>query len=320
MLEMRTGSWIVVVAAIAIICTMVYQSHLQWIDAGNAGVIYNARTGLQDKVYDPQRLYIPWRCSLYQYPTQVKSAVYTQDPTMGEVKAADGIALVTNDNANTIFDIFVFYRVDKGNVVKVFNKFGAKSIEEIQTTQLRSFTRDVANLVSTSYDIFGLMGPERAEASAKMTTVLRDKMEPYGITVEYVLLGTAYPSDSTMSKINERVNALTDLQIAGIKGDIAEVQRQTSAITAHAETEAEGIKAVGTKARSLELLRLDADIKAAGKWDGALPMAPAKSGQSLMFSDDLMKAMLEAHKERRAVLAAQAEKQPQGQTPAEGGQ
>lgn len=252
-------------------------SRSEWINAGYVGVLYSSTNGLEEKVYDPQRIFIPWRHQLLVYPTMVRAAIYTEDPNQGEVKAADGILMTTSDNANTKFDLAIFYKVKKEDIFLAFKSFGANSMDEIQTTNIRSAAREASNDVSTGYSVFALMGPKREEVSDKITAKLREKLEPKGITIVNVLICTTYPDQGTSDKINERVNALTDLSIAEIKSEIASVQRSTATITDTAKSRADKLKASQTGTRSLELLKLEADKAAIEKWNGRLPMVPSKS-------------------------------------------
>src|SRR5205809_1825904 len=59
-------------------------SRSEWIEAGHVGVMYAARTGLEHRLYTPQRIFVPWFHQLYTYPTLTQAAIYTQDPSHGE--------------------------------------------------------------------------------------------------------------------------------------------------------------------------------------------------------------------------------------------
>ena len=52
-------------------------SRSEWIEAGHVGVMYAARTGLEHRLYTPQRIFVPWFHQLYTYPTLTQAAIYT---------------------------------------------------------------------------------------------------------------------------------------------------------------------------------------------------------------------------------------------------
>jgi regulator of protease activity HflC (stomatin/prohibitin superfamily) len=145
--------------------TAIFFSRCKWVPAGHVGVIFSASGGLQKEVITPRRVFVPWMSQLYLYPTMLNAAIYTNDPGQGEIRAADSIQVTTNDNANTPFDVVVWYSVLPENVHKVFNSFRAVPIEEIQSQHIRGAVRGAVNTVGTQYDAFQLMGPKRGEAS-----------------------------------------------------------------------------------------------------------------------------------------------------------
>lgn len=286
-IRFKSALRLVLAALILGLCTFVFVwSRTRWIPAGYVGVIYDASSGLQNRVITPRAEFVGWRQQLYIYPTKLQNAIYTQDAQAGEVKSADGIQITTIDNASTIFDVVVTYRVEPANVVKVFNSFGPIPIEDIQTTQIRRATKEAANVVGTQYDLFALMGPARAEASAKITEELRKRLSVNGITVEFATLGTCYPSSEMQQKITARVNSYVDLEISKLKRQIAEIERQVAMVRGEADAQARALSASQTKDRSIDALKLDAQALAIAKWDGSLPPISTKPGQTVIVSPD----------------------------------
>lgn len=257
---------------------------LRWIPAGYVGVIYSASRGLEDKVYRPQAVHIGWFQQLYTYPTMIRNAVYTQDAQAGEVKAADGILVTTSDNANTVFDISILYRVQPDDVPVVFRTYGAIPIEDIQSQHIRRAVRDGASAVGSKYDVFALMGEKRVEASEALTLELRAKLKPKGITVERAMILGAHATADFSQRINSRVNSYTALQISQLQNQIAEINRQTSVVDAEAQQKSKAIAAAGTVDKSLEFLNLDLQEAAIEKWNGQLPPLPKDGNQTVVIS------------------------------------
>ena len=263
-------------------------SRTKWIPAGHVGVIYDASRGLLPKVIKPQAVFVGWRQQLFVYPTRLMNALYTEDPAAGEQRTADGIFVTTNDNANTVFDVSVMYRILPENVVQVFNEFGAIPIEDVQANFIRRATKEVANDISTQYDLFSLMGPKRLEASQKMTESLRKRLAEKGITVDIVMLGASYPTQEFQSKITSRVNSYIELEISRLKREIAEIERQIAVVKGEANNQAAQLSASQTKDRSIDLLKLEATEQALKKWDGHLPALSPKPGQSVIVTPEML--------------------------------
>ncbi len=260
-------------------------SSLRWIPAGYVGVIYSASKGLQNKVYPPQAIHINWLFEqLYTYPTMIRNAVYTQEEDAGEVKAADGILVTTSDNANTVFDIAVLYRVLPEDVPLIFKTYGAIPLEDIQSQHIRRSVRDGASAIGSRYDVFQLMGEKRIEASQALTEELQAKLKPKGITVERAMLLGTHPQSDLNQKINSRVNSYTSLQISQLQNQIAEINRQTSVVVAEAEQKSKAIAASGTVDKSLELLELDLMETAIAKWNGELAPIPKDGNQTIVIN------------------------------------
>ncbi len=261
-------------------------SRTRWIPAGYVGVIYDAGGGLRKEVIPPRAVTVGWRQQLFIYPTKLQNAIYSQDPLAGEVKAPDGIQVTTNDNASTIFDVSVVYRVRPEDVVRVFNEFGAIPIEDIQALHIRRAVKEVVNDIGTRYDLFSLMGTKRQEASQLMTEGLRQRLGPKGLTIVSAMLMNAYPGQDFQSKITSRVNAYVDLDISTLRQQIADIDRQTANIRAKAETEAGQLNAAQTAGRSMDMLTLEAQEEAIRKWDGRLPTVVMKPGQTVVLGKD----------------------------------
>ncbi len=282
---------ILLVIFVPLFAFLFYMSRLDWVPAGHVGVIYDANKGLLPQIYNPSAIYIGWRQQLYTYPTRLNAAIYTEDETAGESKTADGILITTNDNASTSFDVVVIYRIKKENVMNVFNSFGAVPIEEIQRNFIRRAVKEAANNIGTQFDLFSLMGARRAEASTKLTTLLRETLITKGISVETAMLGGCYPSQDIQQKIASRVNSYVELEISRLKRQIAEIDRQVAIVKGEANSTAAVMTASEAKDRSIELLKLETAEAAIEKWDGALPPVSPKAGQTIVLTQDLLRQL-----------------------------
>lgn len=260
-----------------------WRLNTQWIEAGHVGVIYDGARGLLPDVYGPGSHFIGFRQQLYEYPTKPQNAVYSEDANEGEVRAADGILITTNDNANTTFDISVVYRVKKENVVTVFNTFGPIDIGQIQTLHIRRAVRDGVNNIGSQYNIFQLMGPKRAEASDKLTTELRERLEPKGISIDHAMILRPYLSNETAARVTNSINSFTQIGIAGLDLDIAKITSQAAIVKAEAEQRARTVTASGTQQKSLDMLNLELEQQAIEKWDGHLSPIQPQPGQTIII-------------------------------------
>jgi hypothetical protein len=222
---------------------------------------------------------------LYTYPTKIQNAVYTEDPNAGEVKAADGIAITTSDNANTKFDISVIYRIKPEDVKTVFKKFGPIRIEDIQSQYIRRVVKEGASAIGSQYDLFALMGPKRQEASEKLTQELQSTLALDGITVIRAMILTAYPTQDMNAKITSRVNSFIALDIAQLNSQIAEVSKKSTIVTANAAQQAQQIAASGVVGKAQIVIDLDNVDAAIQKWNGHLPPYSKSSHVTILTNE-----------------------------------
>lgn len=277
-----------VIVLLAIVGGSWWYSHTVWIPAGYVGVVYNARTGLQNKVYNPQAVYLGFFDQIYTYPTRLQAAIYTEDPNWGEERVADGIQITTNDSAITTFDVAVLYRVDPKDVFTVFQKFGPIPIDDIQSMHIRRAIREGASAIGNQYDVFQLLGPKREEASQRLTAELQSRLGPKGITIIQAMLMTAYPSSDIAGKITGRVNSYTQLEISKLEAQIAEVSRQSSVVRGQAEAQARTLTASQTQDKSIDMLKLELEGQAIDKWTqagGHLSPIIVKPGETVIVGN-----------------------------------
>lgn len=264
-----------------------WYSHYVWIPAGQVGLIYNARTGLQRKVFEPHALFLGYFDQLYLYPTKLQAAIYSEDKDFGENASADAIEVTSSDSAVTRFDVFVLYRVKKEDVLTVFDKFGPISIEEVQTLHIRRAVREAVSAVGTNYDVFQLLGSKRQEASEHLTRELQNRLGYKGITVLRAMFGQCYPSADIGSKITGRVNSYTQLEISKLESRIAEVLRESAVVKGTADNSARTLTAEQTQTKSVDMLKLELEAQAIEKWKeagGHLPTVTTKPGQTVIVN------------------------------------
>ncbi len=269
----------------------VYNSFMQWIPAGHVGLLYHANGGLEKRVITPQRVFVGWMTTLYTYPTKEQSAVYTNDPDEGEVKSADAVKVATNDNANTDFDIVIWYHIAPDDVLKVFDNYRGQAIELIQSSVIRSAVRQAASNIGTQYDAFALMGEARGEASLKLTALLQKELGLRGITIDGAEFAGHSPSPAILTRITAQINAETDLNIAKTRQEIAKAKKEIAITLATAQAEASRLKSAQTQAKSLDLLSIEADIAALKKWDGKVPPIQTRQGQSIVITPETLNAI-----------------------------
>lgn len=270
--------------ALPVLIFIIYSALAAWIPAGEVGLIYNASGGLENRVYKPQRIFLRPTQKLYTYPTRLQAAIYSQDPNYGENRAADGILVTTNDNAQTVYDVVVYYRIKPENVITVFNEFGAIGIEQVQSQHIRRFVKEAASAVGTEYGVFELMTSKRQEACAKVKARLESTIGRRGITIEQVYLLSPQPQGDVGNKIMARVNGYTGLTTSQLRSQIADLDRQIAVVRGETEAKARSIVAAQSNEKSLTMQRLELSEAAVEAWNGKLPAVQPNGNQTIIIN------------------------------------
>ena len=277
-----------VVLAIAVIGTIVYFTRSEWVEAGTVGVWYGYGGLVRDRIITPRRVWIPWGSHLYTYPTTQQLALYSDDALSGEVRDADSIQVTTSDNMATAFDIAVWYHIERTDVFRIFDNFRGIDVKQIQANFLRPTVKRAVQDVGTQYTALDLMTGSRKEASEKLKQRLADLLGQKGITIDFAEFAGVHPNEQTKGNTLARVNALVDLGIARTTNQKAKIERDIAITKAKAEAQAQALTALQVKGESIELQRLEAQIAATKKWDGALPPIMVRPGQNVTITPGML--------------------------------
>lgn len=124
-------------------------------------------------------------------------------------------------------DLTVLYTVDQANAQKLWE--GWKDFSRLNADLIERQTDDAVLSVYSSYKPLDAQGAKRNEVSDKVTTELRKRLEPQGVSLESITLGTLHLPQETQDNLNKLTNADTNLSIA-LKGEEqAKAENRTNA-------------------------------------------------------------------------------------------
>lgn len=243
----------------------------QQIPPGSVGIKFDARTGISEKLLKPELTRVGLSERLIVYPTSIKNASYVRSAREGERKGDDSVKASTVEGATLPVDVTVAWHVDPANVTKAFETFGTEDLEFIQQQFIRYFAIYGTNVVSGKRSIFDLTSKDRALFGPQVKEVIAPILAEYAITVDDVYIGEVYPATEISQKVQERVAARNDLELAKVNLQKAQIDAKTMLTVAERDAELNKLKAQqGEKA--IELRKLDILRKALAKWDGEAPL------------------------------------------------
>ncbi|WP_026998872.1 SPFH domain-containing protein [Eisenibacter elegans] len=179
------------------------------IDAGHVGLVvnlYGSKRGVQDVAEVTGFVwYNPMTTRIYEFPTFVQNVVFTDGRNEGST-SQEGFRVTTKDGLSVAFDISLNYRVDPGQVSKIFVKY-RKPLHELDRTIMRNFLRDAYNEVSGRYTAEQLY-ENKNKFMEEAEKQISNRLGREGFIVEQVvLLNELRLPKSVMANIDAKINA-----------------------------------------------------------------------------------------------------------------
>ena len=179
------------------------------IDAGHVGIkvnLYGNDKGVDNVVeVTGAQWYNPIKTKIFETPTFVQNAVWTQDKREGS-QHNEEFRLTTRDGMAVGIDISLNYRVLSENAVDIFKKY-RKPLNEVANTVLRNYTRDGYN-TAASYFSAEEMYADRKSFEDLADSLVSSILMKEGFTVENIVLVNAIRLPSSVTKsIESKVEA-----------------------------------------------------------------------------------------------------------------
>jgi regulator of protease activity HflC (stomatin/prohibitin superfamily) len=235
------------------------------------GIKFNAHSGFSEQLVKPQVVWVGPGDRLIVYPTSIRNASYVRNSREGDRGGDDSVPASTSEGAILPVDVTVAYHVAKEDVLKAFQNFGTEDLPAIQKRFIRWFAVYGVNIVSGQKSIFDLTSKDRAGFGREVKEIVAPMLIAYGITVDDVYIGEVYPHEEVLNKVQDRIKARNELELAKVHLQKARIDAQTTLTNAKKDAQMNHLLAQqGTNV--LELKRLDLQKKAIEKWDGRAPM------------------------------------------------
>jgi regulator of protease activity HflC (stomatin/prohibitin superfamily) len=244
------------------------------IPPGSVGVKFNANSGVSEHIVKPQVVWVnPFTDRLIIYPTGINNATFVKNSHEGDRYGDDSVKASTVEGAILPVDVTVAYRIrsDAASIRQVFDSFGTMELKEIQRDHIRWATVVAVNEVSGKKSIFDLISKERAKFGPEVKAILAPMLDPWGFSVEDVLIREVYPPAEITQKIQEQQAQRADLERARIELKQATIEAQTILTNAQKEAEQNRLLA-GQGETALALKRIERRRKFIEKWDGHSPL------------------------------------------------
>ncbi len=240
------------------------------IPPAHVGIKFSADTGVSEKLIQPQVVWCGLREQVYTYPTSLKNATFVHNSQEGDRRSDDSIACSTSEGAILPVDVTVVWHVAPENVLDAFQNFGTENLDEIQHNIIRWNTVGAMNEVSGRHSIFDLAAKDRQAFGPEVKVVLAPRLAAWGLSVDDVYIGEVYPPQEVLQKIQERIQARNQLELAKVSLQQAQIDAKTTITNAERDAQTNNLLSQqGQTVIDLKILQLQK--MAIERWDGHTP-------------------------------------------------
>ncbi len=329
---MRSAKRFGLMAAVALLVTIIGCSTLSRVDAGHVGIkvrLAGSERGVQDMpVVMGWVFYNPITEQIIVFPTSVQNVVWTA--SLHEGKPIDeSITFSSTEGVNINADIGLSFHIDPLMAPKLYGRFRQNNMLVLADGYMRNAVREAFSDVTSKMPVQDIYGPGKSKMLADVTTKCRDILGKDGIVIDQLTInGTLRLPQNVADAINRAMEATQNAIQSENRVRQVRAEADQAITQAHGGAEATREKAQGeadallirarAEARANETIRLSVSptvlqYRALEHWDGKLPQYNG-GGQIPILTIDATKlatGMDEATRERKLKeLLAEGAKTP----------
>ena len=222
------------------------------IPSGYVGVVYSTE-GVEEKTLGTGWHMIGMFDKVIKYPTRMQTVKYKD------------IQVATTDGKNIEMDIAYNFTVDPEEVVNLFNKFGAVTVDDITEGYLRTRLWDASRKSVSKYNIIEIYGQSSSAAASEIQVAFAEDVGKIGFLVDNLTMGVPKPDTATQNAIDERVKATQELERKQTELEIAKAEAERLRVEAEGKANANRILTKSLTDKVLNQQIID-------KWNGTLPL------------------------------------------------
>lgn len=177
------------------------------IDAGETGVY-----SLFGKVRDPELRsgfhFVNPLAKIEKMSIRTEQYTMSIAPSEGQVKGDDSISSLTKEGLDVNIDFTALYRLDETKASDVYREVGLDYVNKLIRPEIRGVIRDVVS----QYEAKELYSEKRQEASGRMATLLKERLESRGIIIEEAVIRNVQLPASLSKAIQEKLASEQEAQ------------------------------------------------------------------------------------------------------------
>lgn len=236
---------ITIVLVAAIIGGVFCVSSLERIEAGEVGVVYSMKDGVQDEVLQQGVHFINPFLKVNEFPISQQQLVLSNNPAdYNEDEHADWHIDAPADGGMVKLNLTINYRFMPDRVVGLYEKFRGMDGETLVENMVQNSIIAYIKEVTPRFTVMEIYSTKRAEVGQAITEYLNSKLnEEYGINIESALIIDVQLDETLQQKIQAKEQAKQDAEKAELDKATAIAQAETAKVKAQADADVAIIKA-----------------------------------------------------------------------------
>ncbi|HLX09611.1 MAG TPA: SPFH domain-containing protein [Thermoanaerobaculia bacterium] len=207
------------------------------------GVVFNKLTrSLEIKPAGATYFFLPFVNDWRTFDISQRSLVMNSDAGSGDRRERDDLRFKTRDGNDIDTDVTVRWRIDPSRVGAIWQQVAASS-DEVEHRLVRPLTRTYVRDVLNRLDSEEFYNPRlRFAAANDATRLLAERLQPYGVIVEVVLLGDfsfkheyqrlinlRKEAEKQAEKLEAEIHATQEANQANLQARVAQLTQELTA-------------------------------------------------------------------------------------------
>ena len=266
--------FISIIIVIAIIGGIFCVSSMERIEAGEVGVVYSMKGGVQDEILQQGFHFINPFHKVNEFPISQQQLVLSNNPAdYNKEEHPDWHVDAPADGGMVKMNLTINYNFMPEKVTSLYERFrgmdGDTLVENMVQNSIIAYIKEV----TPKFSVMDIYSYKRSEVGQAITTYLNSKLnKEYGINIASALIIDVQLDETLQKKIQAKEQAKQDAEKAELdkataiaQAETEKVKAQTAAdvmiINAEAEAEAYKIKSAAITDNLLKKWELDARLK-----------------------------------------------------------
>lgn len=236
---------IAIVLVVAVLGGIFCVCSLERIEAGEVGVVYSMKGGVQDEVLSQGVHFINPFHKVNEFPIAQQQLVLSNNPAdYNKESHPDWSVDAPADGGMVTLNLTVNYNFDVDKVTDLYERFRGMDGDALVESMVQNSIIAYIKEVTPKFTVMEIYSSKRAEVGKAITEYLNEKLnEEYGINISSALIIDVQLDPALQEKIKAKEQAKQDAEKAELDRITAIAQAETKKVNAQAAADVKIIEA-----------------------------------------------------------------------------